>query len=116
AGIAGLGGALLAFRSVTVNYQPFTGFASIQIVVLAVIGGIGYVSGALFAGPLAVGGLGARVTEMFGFASSTLELLSGALLITVLFANPNGIADTSVRSLRRMRPKRRRPVALEPLP
>ena len=43
AGIAGLGGTLLAFRSVTVNYLPFTGFASIQVVVIAVIGGIGYV-------------------------------------------------------------------------
>ena len=68
AGIAGLGGALLAFRSVTVNYVPFTGFASIQVVVISVIGGIGYVIGPLFAGPFAIGGIGGRITESIGFA------------------------------------------------
>ena len=116
AGIAGLGGALLAFRSVTVNYLPFTGFASIQILVIAVIGGIGYVIGPLFAGPLAIGGLGARITESAGFAASTLELLSGALLVVILFANPNGMADTNVRSLRWLRRRRRPPVPAAPLP
>ena len=115
AGIAGLGGTLLAFRSVTVSYAPFTGFASIQVLVITVIGGIGYVIGPLFGGPLAAGGLGARITETLGFASSTLELLSGALLIIILFANPNGMADTNVRSLRTLS-RRRNPLAAEPLP
>jgi sulfate-transporting ATPase len=114
AGIAGLGGTLLAFRSVNVNYAQFTGFASIQVVVITVIGGIGYVIGPLFSGPLAVGGLGARITDSFGFAPSALELISGVLLVVILFANPNGIADTNVRSLRRVR-RRRTPTA-EPLP
>jgi len=116
AGIAGLGGALLAFRSVSVNYVPFTGFASIQVLVISVIGGIGYVIGPLFAGPFAFGGIGGRITESFGFASSTLELVSGALLIVVLFANPNGIADSNVRSLRRMRARRRSGVTVDPAP
>jgi ABC-type branched-subunit amino acid transport system ATPase component/ABC-type branched-subunit amino acid transport system permease subunit len=114
AGIAGLGGSLLAFRSVNVNYASFTGFASIQILVIAVIGGIGYVIGPLFAGPLAIGGIGARITDLLGFAASALELLSGLLLVVILFANPNGMADTNVRSLRRLR--RRRPPAAAPLP
>ncbi|MET0198570.1 MAG: branched-chain amino acid ABC transporter permease/ATP-binding protein [Rhodococcus fascians] len=107
AGIAGLGGALLAFRSVSVNYAPFTGFASIQVLVISVIGGIGFVIGPLFAGPFALGGIGGRITESFGFAPTALELVSGVLLIAVLFANPNGIADTNVRALRRMRPSPR---------
>ena len=105
AGIAGLGGALLAFRSVTVNYVPFTSFASVQVVVISVIGGIGYVIGPLFAGPFAIGGIGGRITESIGFAPTTLELISGVLLIAVLFANPNGIADTNVRAIRRRRPR-----------
>jgi ABC-type branched-subunit amino acid transport system ATPase component/ABC-type branched-subunit amino acid transport system permease subunit len=109
AGIAGLGGSLLAFRSVNVSYLGFTGFASIQIVVVAVIGGIGYVIGPLFAGPLAVGGIGARITDTFGFDPSTLELVSGVLLVVILFANPNGLADSNVRSLRRLRGRRRHP-------
>ena len=115
AGIAGLGGVLLAFRSVTVSYLPFTSFASIQVVVISVIGGIGYVSGALIAGTFALGGLGGRITESLGFAATALELFSGALLVVILFANPNGIADSNVRGLDRIR--RRRPTRpAEPLP
>lgn len=109
AGIAGLGGVLLAFRSVTVNYAPFTGFASIQVLVISVIGGVGYVSGALIAGTFALGGIGGRAIESLGFASTALDLLSGALLIFILFANPNGIADSNVRSLARLRARRSRP-------
>ena len=111
AGIAGLGGVLLAFRSVTVNYAPFTGFASIGVVVFAVIGGIGYVLGPLLAGPLAVGGLGARITEAIGFEGTTFELVSGVLLIVILFANPNGMVDTNVRIIHRLWPRRRTAVA-----
>jgi ABC-type branched-subunit amino acid transport system ATPase component/ABC-type branched-subunit amino acid transport system permease subunit len=116
AGIAGLGGTLLAFRSVNVSYAPFTGFASIQVLVVAVIGGIGYVIGPLYAAPLAIGGLGARFTETLGFAASALELLSGALLVGILFANPNGMADTSVRSLRKLRGRGRSPLVADQLP
>jgi sulfate-transporting ATPase len=101
AGIAGLGGVLLAFRSVTVNYTPFVGFASIGVLVNAVIGGIGFVTGAVIAGTFALGGLAARVTEALGFEGTVVELVSGALLIFVLFANPNGIADSNARGLRR---------------
>ena len=82
-----------AFRSVTVSYLPFTGFASIGVLVTAVIGGIGFVIGPLFAGTLAVGGLGARFTEALGFEGTVVELVSGALLVVILFANPNGVAD-----------------------
>ena len=64
------------------------------------IGGIGYATGALIAGTFAFGGLGARVTESLGFAATALDLLSGALLVVILFANPNGIADSNVRTLR----------------
>ena len=114
AGIAGLGGVLLAFRSVTVSYLPFTGFASIQVVVISVIGGIGYVTGALIAGTFALGGIGARVTESLGFAATALDLLSGALLVVILFANPNGIADSNVRTLDRVRRRRPSPARRAP--
>jgi len=103
AGIAGLGGVLLAFRSVTINLTPFMNFASIQIVVITVIGGIGYVIGPLFAGPLAVGGVGARITDAIGLDASLLELLSGVLLVVILFGNPNGMVDTNVRMLHKVR-------------
>ena len=116
AGIAGLGGVLLAFRSVTVSYASFTGFASIGVLVIAVIGGIGFVIGPLFAAPFAVGGIGGQVTEALGFSGTALELASGVLLIVILFANPNGLADTNARSLGRLVGRHRAPVVAAPLP
>ncbi len=116
AGIAGLGGVLLAFRSVTVNYGAFVGFASIGVLVNAVIGGIGFVAGALVAGTFALGGLAGRLTEALGFEGSVVELVSGALLVVVLFANPNGIADSNARALRRVAGRWFRPPSTAPLP
>jgi sulfate-transporting ATPase len=116
AGIAGLGGILIAFRSVTVNYTPFVGFASIGVLVNAVIGGIGFVTGALVAGTFALGGLGARITEALGFEGTVVELVSGTLLIVILFANPNGIADSNNRALHRLAGRWLRPAPVAPLP
>ena len=47
AAIAALGGCFLAFRQTTINYTQFAPFASIAIVVFVVIGGVGFVIGAL---------------------------------------------------------------------
>ena len=52
AAIAGLGGVLLAFRSRTVLFAQFNVFASIQVVVVTVLGGIGFIGGALFGGAI----------------------------------------------------------------
>ena len=108
AAIAGFGGILLAFRSVTVSYPAFGGFASIQIVVQSVIGGIGFVIGPLFAGQLAPFGIGARLGKVIGFGQETLDLISGALLVLILFANPNGIAYATTQSVGGITARRRR--------
>ena len=56
AAIAGLGGILLAFRTRSVLFAQFNVFASIQVVVQTVLGGIGFIGGALFSGLIAIGG------------------------------------------------------------
>jgi sulfate-transporting ATPase len=109
AAIAAFGGILLAFRSVTILYPAFGGFASVQAVVQSVIGGIGFVTGPLFAGQLAPFGIAARVISALGFEQEQLDLVAGALLILILFANPNGIAYANVEAVRKIAGRRRRP-------
>ncbi|MET1003143.1 MAG: branched-chain amino acid ABC transporter permease/ATP-binding protein, partial [Acidimicrobiia bacterium] len=103
AAIAALGGTMLAFRQPTINYATFAPFLSIAIVVYAVIGGVGFITGAFFAAPFAAGGLGAKTFDAIGFSSNTLNLFAGALLLVTLMANPNGIAYANDRAVRRFR-------------
>jgi hypothetical protein len=50
AAIAGVGGALMSAQIGAVNIDRFDIFLSLTLLMVAVVGGIGYVSGALFAG------------------------------------------------------------------
>ena len=61
AGLAAVAGILVGFRGQVITYTEFNLFASINSLGNAVIGGLGYVLGAVFAAPNAIGGLGTRV-------------------------------------------------------
>src|SRR5262249_19616621 len=64
AGIAALGGTMLAFRKDVILYgSEFTNFTSILVVAWSFIGGIGYLMGPMFGSTLAPGSLGAQVTN-----------------------------------------------------
>ncbi|GAB2843496.1 hypothetical protein GCM10022221_48400 [Actinocorallia aurea] len=67
--IAGLGGILMAMALTSVTKEHFVFTISLSLVMLGVVGGIGYVSGALFAGLVAGAGLTA-VTAMLGGAAT----------------------------------------------
>jgi ABC-type branched-subunit amino acid transport system ATPase component len=108
ASIAALGGILLAFRDATINYAVFAPFGSISVVVYAVIGGVGFAIGPLFAAPFAVGGIGGRIVQALGLSANALNLVSGALLLLVVLANPNGLAYENVRVARLVRDRVRR--------
>ena len=75
---------------------------------LSVIGGIGFVIGPLFAGQLAPFGIAARLMSALGLEQQQLDLVAGALLILILFANPNGIAYASVQAVGKLAGRRRR--------
>ena len=108
AAIAALGGCFLAFRQTTINYTQFAPFASIAIVVFVVIGGVGFVVGALAAAPFVLGGVGGEIVESLGLSANALNLFSGALLLVTLMANPNGIAFAQVQFFDRLRGRLRR--------
>jgi len=93
AAIAGLGGTLLAFQDRVIVYAQFSVFGSINAVVLAVLGGVGYALGAVSGSVLAVGGVAALVTNHLGLDAEWLVLLGGVFLLVQLMIAPDGLAS-----------------------
>lgn len=94
AGIAGLSGALLVGQYAEIDYTTLTYSQSLNIVLLAIIGGVGWVSGAFAAGLFVPSALLAFViTQITGISDSSNGLViasSVGLLITIV-TNPDGI-------------------------
>ena len=120
AALAALGGVMLAFRQQSLVLTEFSPFSSVQLVVYTVIGGIGFVIGALGGGGFAPGGIGGQILHSFGLGTNALEIVSGAMLLIIILANPSGMAFEQVRfttMLReRFRPAERRRAVAAPAP
>jgi ABC-type branched-subunit amino acid transport system ATPase component/ABC-type branched-subunit amino acid transport system permease subunit len=108
AAIAAAGGVLLAFHQQTIAYPRFGSAQSVELVVYSVIGGIGFLVGPVVGGTLAAGGVGLRINDALGFEGSSLEILSGVILLVTLLANPDGIAGATTHRLRRLLRRRSR--------
>jgi ABC-type branched-subunit amino acid transport system ATPase component/branched-subunit amino acid ABC-type transport system permease component len=93
AGMAALAGVLLGFRSRVVTYDQFNVFHSINAVGNAVVGGLGYVTSAGFAGPMAEGGLGDRAMTSVLDLDQGMGLIGGLLLWLVILTHQHGVAD-----------------------
>jgi len=91
--IAGLGGVLLAFRNPSVDYSAFDVFRSIQLVLDAVVGGVGWIAGALLGAGLEAGSLGAHLLDSISSGwSKYLFLIGGILVVLTLLRAPDGLA------------------------
>ncbi len=101
AGIAAIGGTLLAFRKDVILYgSEFTNFTSILAVGWSFIGGIGFLFGPVFGSTLAPGSLGAQLTnEIFDSLTRYIQLIGGGLLILLVLQNQDGIARESVNQI-----------------
>jgi ABC-type branched-subunit amino acid transport system ATPase component/branched-subunit amino acid ABC-type transport system permease component len=119
AGLAAVAGVLVGFRGRVITYTEFNVFASINSLGYAVIGGLGYVVGAIFAAPNAIGGIGTQVIEDWLKLKNQWDLIIGSvLLFVILIVHQNGIADVVTHNRRvweRLRLVRRHPPR-EPLP
>src|SRR3954452_10942954 len=94
AGLAAVAGILVAFRGQVITYTEFNVFASINSLGYAVIGGLGYVLGAVFGAPNAIGGIGTRVVEDWISLEDQWDLILGSLIVfVILIVHQNGIAD-----------------------
>jgi len=101
AGIAAVGGILLAFRKDVVIYgNEFTNFTSIPAVGWAFIGGIGYLFGPISGSTLAPGSLGAQVSDViFSGVGRYIQLIGGAIVVLLVLQNQDGIARESINQL-----------------
>lgn len=95
--LAGLGGILLAFQSTTIPFSAFDPLSSINAVAQIVVGGVGYVLGALTGALMAP----QSVTSLIGSetAQRYLPLAGGVSLLLVLVAYPNGLVAAAARPL-----------------
>ncbi len=94
AGLAAVAGILVGFRGSVVTYTDFNVFSSINSLGYAVIGGLAFAVGAVFAGINALGGLGTRVIEDWIGLGEMWDLILGSLLVfVILIVHQNGIAD-----------------------
>jgi sulfate-transporting ATPase len=99
AALAAVAGILVGFRGQVITYTEFNLFASINSLGNAVIGGLGYVLGAVFAAPNAIGGLGTRVIVDWLHLKNQWDLIIGSLIVfVILIAHQNGIADVVVHA------------------
>ncbi len=92
-GIAGLAGVLLAYQNATIVYfTQFGNDVSIEMLTLSVIGGIGYIGGALIGSLLATAGIIDKVASgWFDGIGSYLPLIAGGVVLLNLMQAPNGV-------------------------
>jgi ABC-type branched-subunit amino acid transport system ATPase component/branched-subunit amino acid ABC-type transport system permease component len=111
ASIAGFGGVLLAFRNPVLSFSSFSALRSITIVQEAVVGSVGWVSGAAVGAGLEPGAVGSRVLDLFGSdVERYIFLIGGILLLLTILQAPNGLAAMNSELAEKVRARfRRRP-------
>jgi sulfate-transporting ATPase len=123
AAIAAVGGMLMFSRTTSIVFGTISNSTSIMLVALAVIGGIGYLTGPLIGATLFAGAIGTQIGDSIFSAGVTrwLQALSGAILILLILQEPDGVAKSQLQQARwvaqRLGRRLRRPrrqAALEP--
>ncbi|HYC80315.1 MAG TPA: branched-chain amino acid ABC transporter permease/ATP-binding protein [Solirubrobacterales bacterium] len=106
AGIAALGGILLAFRTTSINYAEFTSFTSITMVAYAMIGGIGYLFGPVIGATLAPGAFSERLLNSIDSGiGKYIPLIGGVSLIVLVLVNQNGVVKEQIAQIAWLRSK-----------
>ncbi|MBV8916274.1 MAG: branched-chain amino acid ABC transporter ATP-binding protein/permease, partial [Acetobacteraceae bacterium] len=116
--LAGLAGWLYAHMQRSVNPTPFGLNASIEYLLMAVVGGPGSVWGALVGAGLVTvvnDQLQSLLPRLLGSAGNYETIVFGGLLVVVLQTAPDGLWPF-LRSLARVRPVRRIAAGAPPLP
>ena len=102
AGIAGLAGILYGFKGTVVTYEQYSPLQSIFSVGWAVIGGLGFVIGAVFSAPNAIGGLGTRFIGDVLSLGDWDALVGGVILLVIIVTHQDGVAEVVTRDMRPM--------------
>ena len=115
AAIAGIGGVMMAAQVGTVNSDRFDIFLSLALAMITVVGGIGYVSGALFAGIFLIAFIEAlnlmlkkfavdysSLEAIFMFFISAVTVLPATIGIT-MGKNPSGAVSDIVEGMNKVK-------------
>lgn len=103
AAIAALSGVLLAFRQENILFNSFSVFGSFTAVQYAVLGGVGWVSGAPIAGLFAAGGVIQRLgRELISLSPGWIVIFAGGGILFILRHRPDGLAAGMSTNLRRL--------------
>ncbi len=89
--VAGIGGAMLAYRFGTINDTQFAPLLGLSIFATAYLAGITSVSGGIAAGMLAVTGVAYTATSSWLHLGDWYLLVTSVLLIVTVINNPEGI-------------------------
>jgi ABC-type branched-subunit amino acid transport system ATPase component/branched-subunit amino acid ABC-type transport system permease component len=101
--LAGLAGALLAYRQTTVTFDSFTVQAGLGFFAVAYLAGITSITGGLLAGILASGGIVFYALNQYGSVQSWYEVIAGVGLVVAMVLHPQGIAGDLQKVVRRLR-------------
>lgn len=119
AGIAALGGILLAFRQTNVQFSSFDVFGSILLVQYAVIGGLGWISGIVLGASAAPGAIATRITNdvlpNLDNVAAWIAIFSAIGVVQLLRRAPDGVASMWARMGTRL-PRRRVATPVGPAP
>jgi ABC-type branched-subunit amino acid transport system ATPase component/branched-subunit amino acid ABC-type transport system permease component len=102
-GIAAVCGALLESQLAYPDFSTFTTQASTTLVLQGVVGGVGFIPGAIFAGTGAAGGIGARLLDLIispVTAGTWLAIITGGTLLLVLVQSPDGIMPMQIEQFK----------------
>ncbi|WP_431941779.1 ABC transporter permease subunit [Nocardia grenadensis] len=91
--VAGLGGALLGYQQTLATPEPYTVFLGISLFAVVYVAGITSITGGILAGVMAPGGILYLLVDRFLHVGDYYAILSGALLVVTVLANPDGIAS-----------------------
>jgi ABC-type branched-subunit amino acid transport system ATPase component/branched-subunit amino acid ABC-type transport system permease component len=96
AAVAGVGGVLLAFLQPVVqvgSIDTFTVSTGIVIVAATVVGGVGFIGGAIVGSLLVAGGIASKIFGGFSQIDSYLPLVGGISLVLMLIFQPDGVFE-----------------------
>lgn len=95
-GVAATAGALLEAQFTSPDFSFFTVFGSIETSLYAVIGGVGWVSGAPVGSTMVPSGIGSQVLSQFFNPSGWLDLITGLSVILVVLQSADGLVPFNI--------------------
>ncbi|BAN00866.1 branched-chain amino acid ABC transporter permease/ATP-binding protein [Ilumatobacter coccineus] len=102
-GLAALGGALIAFSNSNLVFESsFPRMRNIEIVLFSVLGGVGYLGGAIAAGAGAVGGIAEHLVGLVIDTKDWWRLIAAVLVVAFVIFRPNGGAAYVVKDFAAM--------------